>query len=61
MVTGDGRGWLFFLNTIWWEGARGMKEKLESAAERHLAGVALRRLGYDEEEFWEYVRRDSGK
>ncbi len=39
--------------TIWWEGARGMKEKLELAAEHDLAGVALWRLGYEEEEFWE--------
>lgn len=39
--------------TIWWEGARGMKEKMALAAARNLAGVALWRLGYEEEEFWE--------
>ncbi|NLY76387.1 MAG: hypothetical protein GX075_13990 [Firmicutes bacterium] len=37
---------------IWWESSRGMKEKLELAAENRLAGVALWRLGYEEEEFW---------
>jgi spore germination protein YaaH len=32
-----------------------MKEKLKLASENHLAGVALWRLGYEEEEFWETV------
>jgi spore germination protein YaaH len=42
-------------NMIWWESSRGMKEKLKLASENHLAGVALWRLGYEEEEFWETV------
>lgn len=42
-------------NQIWWESSRGMKEKLELAEEHHLAGVALWRLGYEEEEFWESI------
>lgn len=37
---------------LWWESSRGMKEKLQLAAENRLAGVALWRLGYEEEEFW---------
>lgn len=32
-----------------------MKEKLELAAESGVAGVALWRLGYEEEEFWESI------
>ena len=43
------------LHQIWWESSRGMKEKLELAAENHLAGVALWRLGYEEKEFWESI------
>lgn len=42
-------------NQVWWESSRGMKEKLELAAESRLAGVALWRLGYEEEEFWESI------
>ncbi|HYH03771.1 MAG TPA: glycosyl hydrolase family 18 protein [Bacillota bacterium] len=38
--------------TIWWEGTRGMREKLALATRHHLAGVALWRLGYEEKEFW---------
>ncbi len=42
--------------TIWWESARSMQEKLGLAAEHNLAGVALWRLGYEEEGFWEFVK-----
>lgn len=38
--------------TIWWEGARGMREKMALAKDKKLAGVALWRLGYEEREFW---------
>lgn len=40
-------------STIWWESARGMREKMALATEHNLAGVALWRLGYEEEAFWE--------
>jgi spore germination protein len=40
-------------STIWWESARGMREKMALATEHSLAGVALWRLGYEEKEFWE--------
>lgn len=39
--------------TLWWESAWGMREKVALAAEYNLAGVALWRLGYEEEEFWQ--------
>ncbi len=39
--------------TIWWEGPCGMQEKLALAAKNNLAGVALWRLGYEENGFWE--------
>lgn len=47
-LTGEGGATI-----IWWEGCRGMREKLALAAKRRLAGVALWRLGYEEKDFWE--------
>ena len=41
--------------TIWWEGTRGLQEKLALATRHRLAGVALWRLGYEEKEFWDLI------
>jgi spore germination protein len=38
---------------VWWESARGLREKWELAVKYNLAGVALWRLGYEDKEFWE--------